>query len=180
MYRWNYWCLGICFPISWRVWKPQWFIGKEPAYQCRRCGLESWVRKTPWKRKWQPTPVFLSGESHGQKSLAGYQPWRGKESDMTEWLNTHAWTGGGGWVEAKMKQDGFCNDHCWSWWGGTWQLIISLLFSLQLVIFEMESFHNKKSQEDFPHAPVVGNPPSSERDTGSVFGLRRSHRPRGN
>ena len=35
----------------------------------------SWVGKIPWKRKWQPTPVFLPGESHGQRSLAGYSPW---------------------------------------------------------------------------------------------------------
>ena len=41
-----------------------------------------------WRRKWQPTPVFLSGESHGQKSLAGYSPWGFKESDTTEWLTT--------------------------------------------------------------------------------------------
>ena len=36
-----------------------------------------------WRRKWQPTPVFLPGESHGQKSLVGYSPWGHKESDMT-------------------------------------------------------------------------------------------------
>ena len=40
----------------------------------------------PWRRKWQPTPVFLPGEFHGQRSLAGYRPWGHKESDMTEWL----------------------------------------------------------------------------------------------
>ena len=48
--------------------------GKEPACQCRRCKrqeFDPWVRKIPWKRKWQPTPVFLPGESHGQKILAG-------------------------------------------------------------------------------------------------------------
>jgi len=52
-------------------------IGKEPACQCRKCKrLEFvlWVRKIPWRRKWQPTPVFLPGESHGQRSLAGYSP----------------------------------------------------------------------------------------------------------
>ena len=43
---------------------------------------------TPWRRKWQPTPVFLLGESHGQKSLVGYNPWGCKELDMTEQL-TH-------------------------------------------------------------------------------------------
>ena len=45
------------------------------------------VRKIPWRREWQPNPVFLLGESHGQKSLAGYSPWGRKESDMTEQLN---------------------------------------------------------------------------------------------
>ena len=39
-----------------------------------------------WKRKWQPTLVFLPGKSHGWRSLAGYSPWDHKESDMTEWL----------------------------------------------------------------------------------------------
>ena len=49
--------------------------GKEPACQCRRykrLGFDPWVRKFPWRRKWQPSPVFLPGESHGQ--LAGYSP----------------------------------------------------------------------------------------------------------
>ena len=40
----------------------------------RRPGFDSWVGKIPWRRKWQPTPVFLPGESHGQRSLAGYSP----------------------------------------------------------------------------------------------------------
>ena len=42
----------------------------------------------PWRRKWQPTPVFLPGESHGQRSLAGYSPQGRKESDMTKRLHT--------------------------------------------------------------------------------------------
>ena len=51
--------------------------GKEPTCQCRRhkrCGFDPWARKIPWRRTWQPTPVFLPGESHGQMSLAGYSP----------------------------------------------------------------------------------------------------------
>ena len=51
---------------------------KEPMCQCRRCrrpGLDPWVGKIPWRRKWQPTPVFLPGESHGQRNLVGYSPW---------------------------------------------------------------------------------------------------------
>ena len=61
--------------------------GKESARQCRRhkrCRFNLWVRKIPLRSSWQPTPVFLPGESHGQRSLAGYSPWSCKESDMTE------------------------------------------------------------------------------------------------
>ena len=43
--------------------------------QCRRPGFDPWVEKIPWGRKWQPTPIFLPGESHGWKRLAGYSPW---------------------------------------------------------------------------------------------------------
>ena len=61
--------------------------GKEPACQCRRCKRHKfnlWVRKIPWKRAWQPTPVFLIRELHGQGSLASYSWWGHKELDMTE------------------------------------------------------------------------------------------------
>ena len=47
-------------------------------------GFDPWVRKVPWKRKRQPAPVFLPGESHRQKNLVGYNPWGRQESDMTE------------------------------------------------------------------------------------------------
>ena len=51
--------------------------GKEPARQCRshrRRKFDPWVGKFPWRRVWQPIPVFLPGESHGQRSLVGYHP----------------------------------------------------------------------------------------------------------
>ena len=48
----------------------------------RRCGFNPWVGKIPWRRKWQPTPVFLPGKFLGQKSLMGYSPWNLKESNM--------------------------------------------------------------------------------------------------
>ena len=54
--------------------------------QCRRPRFSLWVGKIRWRRKWQPTPVSLPGESHGQRSLAGYSPWGWKKSDTTEWL----------------------------------------------------------------------------------------------
>ena len=53
--------------------------------RCKKCGFDPWVRKAPWSRKWQPTPVFLPGKFHGQRSLAGYNPWCHKESDTTKY-----------------------------------------------------------------------------------------------
>ena len=55
-----------------------------PAMQ--RPGFDPWVRKIPWRREWQPTQVFLHGESPGQRNLAGYSPWGPKELDTTERL----------------------------------------------------------------------------------------------
>ena len=54
------------------------------AGDAKRCRFNSWLGKIPWRRKWHPTPVFLPGESHGQRSLAGYSIWGCKESDTTE------------------------------------------------------------------------------------------------
>ena len=51
--------------------------------------FDPWVGKIPWRRKWQPTPVFLPGKFHGQMSLAGYTLKGHKELDMTEQLSTH-------------------------------------------------------------------------------------------
>ena len=56
--------------------------------QCRRLRFDPWVGKIPWRRKWQPTPVHLPGESHGQRSQASYSPWGPKELDMTVGLFT--------------------------------------------------------------------------------------------
>ena len=60
----KYHCLvNTTVEISW------WLRGKEYTWQCRRCRFNPWVRKIPWRRKWQPTPVFLPEKSHGQRSL---------------------------------------------------------------------------------------------------------------
>ena len=95
------WCIVMWFPenflcvISWNkeVMRPQgcvlrecdwgslefgglpwWLSGKESFCQCKRHGFDPWAKKIPWRRKWQPTPVSLPGESHGQRSLVGYSP----------------------------------------------------------------------------------------------------------
>ena len=65
--------------------------GKKSSCQCRRCrrlGFDPWVGKILWRRKWQPTLVFLPGKFCVQRSLVGYSPWGHKESDITEQLST--------------------------------------------------------------------------------------------
>ena len=61
------------------------------AGDARDFQFDLWVGKIPWRRK-QPTPVFLPGESCGQKSLVDYGPWGLKESEMTECAHTHTYT----------------------------------------------------------------------------------------
>ena len=51
---------------------------------------ETWVGKIPWRKEWLTSPIFLPGESHGQKRLVCYNPWGHKKSDMTEQLRKHA------------------------------------------------------------------------------------------
>ena len=62
---------------------------KQSACQCRRHEFDPWVRKIPWRRKWQPTPTFLPGNIHGQSSLVGYSPWGRKVLDTTWRLNNN-------------------------------------------------------------------------------------------
>ena len=57
--------------------------GKASAYNAD-AGFSPWVGKISWRRKWQPTPVFLPGKFHGRRSLVGYSPWGRKESKTTE------------------------------------------------------------------------------------------------
>ena len=66
--------------------------GEESTCRYRRCGrgsFDPWVGKTPWRRAWQPTPGFLPGESHGQRSLAGYSPRGRRELDTTKDAHMH-------------------------------------------------------------------------------------------
>ena len=83
---------------------------KEPACQRRRrkrCGLDPWIRKIPCGRKWQPTPGFLPGESHGQRSLVSYSPCGPKELDTVKRLSTHKHDPGA------MPTEGKCSNIPW-------------------------------------------------------------------
>ena len=64
-----------------------WLNGKESACQLRGCGLDPQIGKILWRRKQQPTPLFLPGKLHGQKSPVVYSPWDCRKLDTTE--HTH-------------------------------------------------------------------------------------------
>ena len=71
--------------MSWGF--PSGASGEEPISQCRRhmrLRFDPQAGKIPWRTAWQPTPVFLSGESRGWRNLAGYSPWGHRELDATE------------------------------------------------------------------------------------------------
>ena len=72
---------ATCFSLALRIY--------QVLSHLKRQGFNPWVWKIPWSRKWQPTPVFLPGESHGQRSLAGYSPW-GQQRIRNDWV-LHGW-----------------------------------------------------------------------------------------
>ena len=78
--------------------------GKESVHNVGDLRLIPGVHKSPWRREWQPTPVFLPGRSHGQRSLVGHSSWGHKESDMTERL-THTCIKIGSSLVAQMAKN---------------------------------------------------------------------------
>ena len=87
----NAWHLTASQTYYWMdKWTLRWasLVAQNPPHlPMQETGFNPWVGKIPWRRAWQPTPVFLPGESRGQRSLVGCGPWGHKESDRTEWLN---------------------------------------------------------------------------------------------
>ena len=91
-------CLGLYMASPWVLVRLQIFaflripltlVWAHPSLVVKKClpsrrlRFNPWIRKVPWRRKWQPSPVFLPGRSHGQKSLRGYSSWSCKELDTT-------------------------------------------------------------------------------------------------
>ena len=90
---------------------PWWLRWQRICLQCWRFGFNPWVGTILWRREWLPTPVFLPGESHGQRSLVGCSPWGHKESDMTERLNTFTFRQDKGFRGAEWGSQGDV-----TWW----------------------------------------------------------------
>ena len=79
-------CIGLSIITNrhpWSIYAQT--VNRLPTMQVTQ--VQSLSQKIPWRRKWQPTSVFLPGKSHGQRSLVGYSPWGCKESYTTEQLH---------------------------------------------------------------------------------------------
>ena len=83
------------------------------SLQCRRPGFDPWVRKIPWRRKWQPTSVLLPGKFHGLRSLIGYSLWGCKESDTTEQLHFPSIRVFSNELALHIKWPKYCYYHYW-------------------------------------------------------------------
>ena len=121
------------------------FPGGSFGRVCLQCRprFSPWVGRMPWRRKWQPTPVFLSREFYGQKSLVGYSPWGHKELDTTEWLTLSLFT---------FKVNWYCN-----WWDDSglniWIDVSEVLVKFGIVqvvlLFLIPNLKEKASNEGF-------------------------------
>ena len=104
-------CIASRFFTNWAIRETQtdW---SRIHLQCRISGFDPWVGKIPWRRTWQPTPVFLPGETHGQRSLAGYivhGSLRVRHNWVTNtyFLITYGCVGGGNWLTLKSGSSSF-------------------------------------------------------------------------
>ena len=86
-------CFLICMKVTARLGFPGGWVVKNPPASAGDSGLIPGVRKMHWRRKWQPTPVFLSGKSHGQRSLVGYSPWGHSQTALSSWPTNTDCTG---------------------------------------------------------------------------------------
>ena len=83
-WNWEVWVFQLCTVFPRLFWLPWWFRQWRICLQRRRSRFNPWVGRIPLRRKCQPTPVFLNGESYGQRSLVVCSPWGHKELDTTE------------------------------------------------------------------------------------------------
>ena len=118
------------------IWLPRWFSGKESTCQSRRCRLDLWLGKIPWRRKRQPASIFLPGKTLGQRSLTGNSPrsWKGVGHGLVSQFSSvqslsHVWLFAIPWTEACQASLSIIS--CWS---------LLKLTSIELVM-DREAWH---------------------------------------
>ena len=144
-----------------------WLLRLSVCLQCVRPEFDPWVGKIPWRRKWQPTPVFLPGKFHGWRSLVDYSPWDCKESDMTEHLHLltykdERWQAGLGIpLKVKSVSHSVTSDSFVTPWIVTRQAPLSMGFLRQ----EYWSGLWFSSPEDFPNPGIKPRSPALQADS---------------
>ena len=133
---------------------------------CLIYAIKFWDLEPPilvWRRKWQPTPVFLLGESHGRRSLLGYSPWVAKESDMTERLHFHFhYSGpwgfpGGSVVKNPLANAGDMGSTPGSWrsWEGNHSSILAWKIPWTEKPFRLQSMGSWRAGLDWAHTHIL-------------------------
>ena len=110
------------------IWLPRWFSGKESTCQSRRCRLDLWLGKIPWRRKRQPASIFLPGKTLGQRSLTGNSPrsWKGVGHGLVSQFSSvqslsHVWLQFHGLKHARLPYPSsaagaYSSSYPSSWW----------------------------------------------------------------
>ena len=121
---------------------PWWLKRQRICLQCGRPRLDPWVGKIPWRRVWQPPPVFFLGEVHGQRSLVGYSPRCHREPDTAEWLTLSL----SSWIAPRQwREEGVQFESCWTPYEVTADSIVTVDFQ-KLINFSTISLKGKEAQ----------------------------------
>ena len=157
-------CSAFClyeFGLSW------WLSCKESAYQCRRHRrhrFDPWVRKIPWRRKWQPTPIILPGKSYGQRSLEGYSLWEYKESANLAVLGTTYGEGSRNPLQYSCLENPMDRG---TWWAAVhgvtrnWTRLSNFTFTFNFHALEKEmAIHSRVLAQGIPGTSELGGLPS--------------------
>ena len=115
-----------------------------------RPGFDFWVRKIPWRWERQPTTVSLPGESHGQRSLVGYNPWGHKESHMNEWLTLSLlWALSTTLLRNRLFQSYVRVEHMQCQHLFSWKLTMSYIFDTNIILFLLLRIYNSSVSFNF-------------------------------
>ena len=136
------------------LWLPWWLRWQRICPQCRRTGFDPWAGKFLWRREWQPTPIFLPREFHGQRSLAGYNP-GGSQRVRHHWAtNTFAFsTSSCGdyepqiWDRICLGQSVYTGKNVFQTWNFSWHSLRLRYFPCPLIMCRISH------KQDYPITP---------------------------
>ena len=134
---------------------PRWLSGQEICLPSRRRMFDPWVRKIPWRRKWQHAPVFFPGKTHRQRSLAGYSPWgckrvghdlvtKQQNSNQLEFSAIHVH------IYIHISRETFITNHVQAHFMNICSLILESFSEIHRVVLELGSTNSETPTHLFP------------------------------